>query len=117
MGREGALHLVPGRAALHRDRALGGVDGEDVIEAAHVEPHAARGVGLTALAVAAAGDRDLEPAGVGVADDGAELLDVAGVLEPRDAGRGDAGDVACEQRIGGAKPGVVRNGEGAGIRE
>src|SRR3989442_1566345 len=117
---DGALPLVPGGAALDRDGGGRGggsrIDREDVVERAHVEPHTAGRVGVAALAVAAAGDRHLEPALTGVAQHGPELLHLPHVLQARDASGREARDVRCEQRILDLKQVSVGNDECAGVQ-
>ncbi len=54
---------------------------------------------VPALAVAAARDRDLEPALARVLEDGLELFHLAGVVQPLDPGGGEARDIGPQERI------------------
>ena len=115
--RDGALHLVPGGAALHRDGHAYGIDREDPVEPAHVQHHPARGVGVASLAVPAAGDRDLQLPRPGVPQDGLELLHLPGVgdaLDPRGCQPGDVGD---EQRVVGPEQLAIGDDKGAGVQD
>ena len=94
-----------------------GVDGEDAVEAAHVEHHAAGAVGMAALAVTAAGDRHLEATLTRVLEDGLELLDLAGVVHPLDPGGCEPSDVAPEERVVPAEEVLVRHHEGAEVED
>jgi hypothetical protein len=110
-----ALDLIPGGAALHRHGRFGGVDREYPVEAAHVERHAAGVVGVAALAVVAAGDGDLEPAGPRVPEHRLELLDLVRGRHPVHPHRVQPRDVGHDQRVPPAEQVAVRGDETAEV--
>ena len=114
-GRDGALHFSPRGAALHGDGHRGRIDGEDVVETAHVQHHTTGGVRVPALTVTAAGDRDLEPSRARVPHDGLQLRNGRGVFHFRDPRRRETRDIGPEQRVVRAKEVVVRDDKSAGV--
>ena len=107
-----ALHVVPRRAGL-RGQGLGlRVEREHLVEVLHVQDEAAVDPGLAALAVAAAGNGDLEVLLLRFLQQRAQLLEAVHLFHPAHLRGMEPRDVGTGQGIALREPSVVLHHEG-----